>query len=95
MNQDITNAIRQAMSSEQFETAHHLWDEYAGSVREAIENGTASEAMMTEHAGTGRVVARGRPELPRARVGPAKPVARRENLRPARLLARDYFPAWR
>jgi|tagenome__1003787_1003787.scaffolds.fasta_scaffold17535439_1 hypothetical protein len=48
MNHDRTNAIRQAMSSEQFEAARHLWDEYAGSVRKAIENGTASPAMMSE-----------------------------------------------
>ena len=48
MNQETNLAIRHAISSEQFETAHRLWDEYAGMVRLSILSGSANEDMLAE-----------------------------------------------
>jgi hypothetical protein len=40
--------IRQAFASEDFATADRLWNRYAGQLRQAILDGSATEATLSE-----------------------------------------------
>ena len=48
MNRDARESIRQAMAAEEFAAARRQWDVYAGQVRAAILDGSATESMMAE-----------------------------------------------
>ena len=48
MNRDARELIRQAMASEEFDTARRQWDVYAEKVHVAILDGSATEDMMAE-----------------------------------------------
>ncbi|MEO8597957.1 MAG: hypothetical protein ABI759_31845 [Candidatus Solibacter sp.] len=48
MHDAMQQAIRQALASEAFGTAQRLWEEYAATVRQEIEAGTATAAGMAE-----------------------------------------------
>ena len=48
MNRDARELIRQAMASEEFDSARRQWDVYAEQVRAAILDGSATERMMAE-----------------------------------------------
>ena len=48
MNRYAKELIRQAMASEEFDTARRRWDVYAEEVRAAILDGSATELMLAE-----------------------------------------------
>jgi hypothetical protein len=48
LNSDARESIRQAMASEEFDTAQRLWKAYAEQVRLAILDGSATEGMMAD-----------------------------------------------
>ena len=48
MQQFPLEPIRQAVSSEEFELAKRLWNRYAGQLHQAILDGSATEAMLSE-----------------------------------------------
>jgi hypothetical protein len=47
MQQLSLEPIRQAVSSEEFALAERLWNQYTGQLRQAILDGSATEAMLS------------------------------------------------
>jgi hypothetical protein len=48
MNPQAIQAIRSAFASGEFGHAQRLWNAYAGQLRQAIVEGSATEAMLSE-----------------------------------------------
>jgi hypothetical protein len=48
MSCNAIDEIRQAIASEDFAMAEHKWNQYAGQLRQAILDGSATEAMLSE-----------------------------------------------
>jgi hypothetical protein len=47
MSRNAIQEIRQAMASEEFGLAERLWNQYAGQLRHAITDGSATEAALS------------------------------------------------